>query len=606
MVPGWSPLLLSLRAAALAVLLLSPVAIGAALMLRHWQGKRRAIADLLLLSPLVLPPTVLGFLLLQLLGPNGPIGQPLQALDITIVFSWSATVISAAVVAFPLMYRSTLASLEQLDPALEAVALGLGCSPLQAFWRVTLPLIRPGLLGGLSLSFARALGEFGTTMMLAGNIPGRTQTLPLAIYSAVENGDNPQAWRLTALVLLLNGGCLALVEQLSRGRQHIPVKQATADGLAEEGWEVAPAIRHLPQPAAPPLEVAIELRRGSFDLALHWYSQTARLVVLGPSGAGKSLLLRCIAGLERPQRGRISLGERLLCDSARGIWVAPQHRRIAMVFQQHALFPHLDVAANVAFGLKQLSRDQRRSRVAKLLDVMGLQEQARQFPHQLSGGQSQRVALARALAIQPDLLLLDEPLSSQDSFRRRRLQQWIDDLQRRTGTPILLVTHAIEEAQRLGDELLVLEGGRLLRQGSPRELVADPQMLTVARLTGCENLSPLHWLGSDRWRADAWNLEFQATPPMSLAASSWIGLRAQQLRLRPRGSTRPDTALIVQTCRLSNLSHGAGQVSAYVQISDSQGGLHVDMPSWEWLELKHDFPELELVIPREVILWLQT
>jgi molybdate transport system permease protein len=477
------------------VLLLSPVAIGAALMLRHWQGKRRAIADLLLLSPLVLPPTVLGFLLLQLLGPNGPIGLPLQALDITIVFSWSATVISAAVVAFPLMYRSTLASLEQLDPALEAVALGLGCSPLQAFWRITLPLIRPGLLGGLSLSFARALGEFGTTMMLAGNIPGRTQTLPLAIYSAVENGDNSLAWRLTALVLLLNGGCLVLVEQLSRGRQHIQVEQAAVDGLAEEVWEGAPASRPLPQPAAPRLDVAIELRRGSFELALHWHSQAARLAVLGPSGAGKSLLLRCIAGLERPQNGRITLGDRLLCDSARGIWVAPQHRRIAMVFQQHALFPHLDVAANVAFGLKKRSRDDQRSQVAKLLDVMGLQEQARQFPHQLSGGQCQRVALARALAIKPDLLLLDEPLSSQDSFRRRRLQQWIDDLQRRTGTPILLVTHAIEEAQRLGDELLVLEGGRLLRQGSPQELLADPQMLTVARLTGCQNLQPLHWPG---------------------------------------------------------------------------------------------------------------
>ena len=605
----WSPLLLSLRAAALAVLLLSPVAIGAALILRHLQGKRRAIADLLLLSPLVLPPTVLGFLLLQLLGPNGPIGQPLQALDITIVFSWSATVISAAVVAFPLMYRSTLASLEQLDPALEAVALGLGCSPLQAFWRVTLPLIRPGVLGGLSLSFARALGEFGTTMMLAGNIPGRTQTLPLAIYSAVENGDNSQAWRLTALVLLLNGGCLALVEQLSRGRQHTPVKQAAADGLEEEVWEVAPASRHLPQSTAPaPLEVAIELRRGSFELALSWSSQAARLAVLGSSGAGKSMLLRCIAGLERPQHGRISLGERLLCDSARGIWVAPQHRRIAMVFQQYALFPHLDVTANVGFGLHKLSPEQRLSRVATLLKVMRLQEQARQFPHQLSGGQCQRVALARALAIQPDLLLLDEPLSSQDSFRRRRLQQWIDDLQRRTGTPILRVTHAIEEAQRLGDELLVLEGGRLLRQGSPQELVADPQLLTVARLTGCQNLSPLHWLGSDRWRAEAWNLEIQATTPMSLATNSWIGLRAHQLRLRPRGSTRADTALVVQTCQLINLSHGAGQVSAYVQISGSQGGLHVDMPSWEWQELKYDHHEheLELVIPKGEILWLQT
>ena len=231
----WSPLLLSLRAAALAVLLLSPPAIGAALQLRSWRGQRRALADLLLLSPLVLPPTVLGFLLLQLLGPQGPLGQPLQAMGISVVFSWSATVISAAVVAFPLMYRSTLAALEQLDPALEAVALGLGCSPPQVFWRVTLPLILPGLLAGFSLSFARALGEFGTTMMLAGNIPGRTQTLPLAIYSAVENGSLAEAWRLTAMVLLLNGG--GVVERRVERR----TEQQHSRGSTEDAHDDAPA-----------------------------------------------------------------------------------------------------------------------------------------------------------------------------------------------------------------------------------------------------------------------------------------------------------------------------------------------------------------------------
>lgn len=602
---GWSPLLLSLRAAALAVLLLSPPAIGAALQLRSWRGQRRAVADLLLLSPLVLPPTVLGFLLLQLLAPQGPLGQPLQALGITVVFSWSATVISAAVVAFPLMYRSTLASLEQLDPALEAVALGLGCSPLRVFWRVTLPLILPGLLAGLSLSFARALGEFGTTMMLAGNIPGRTQTLPLAIYSAVENGSLAEAWRLTAMVLLLNGGCLALVEGLNRRRAAAPLHGRPPTRPDEESWVAAQPVRPLQPPAPAGLQVSIQLQRGGFELALHWSSQAPRLAVLGPSGAGKSLLLRCIAGLERPQRCRIQLGERLLCDSDLGIWVAPQHRRIAMVFQQHALFPHLCVAANVAFGLTQLRREQRRYRVEMLLAAVGLQDQARLFPDQLSGGQCQRVALARALAVEPDLLLLDEPLNSQDSFRRRRLQQWIDALQCSTGTPILLVTHDIDEAHRLSDELLIIDGGHLLRQGPTQELFAQPQLLAVAKLTGCKNLSPIHWLGSDRCLAEAWDLVIEAAQPTSPAPANWLGLRAHHLRLCAAGSAMACPELIVHRCRLIHVSHGALQVSAYVQIGAGAIAVQVELRAWEWQELQSQGNELELVVSRKAILWLQ-
>ncbi len=565
------------------------------------------MVDLLLLSPLVLPPTVLGFLLLQLLGPQGPLGAPLEGIGISVVFNWSATVISAAVVAFPLMYRSTLASLEQLDPALEAVALGLGCSPVRAFWRVTLPLIRPGLLAGLSLSFARALGEFGTTMMLAGNIPGRTQTLPLAIYSAVENGALPQAWRLTAVVLLLNGGCLALVELLNRSRSATPAQRwSAASNVEEEMWVPAEPMCE-PQPCAiAQLHVAIQLQRGSFQLGLNWSSEAARLAVLGPSGAGKSLLLRCIAGLERPQGCRIQLGQRLLCDTDRGIWVAPQHRRIAMVFQQHALFPHLSVAANVAFGLDQLNREQRRVRVVRLLAAVGLQDQANLFPDQLSGGQCQRVALARALAVQPELLLLDEPLSSQDSFRRRRLQQWIDDLQRSSGTPILLVTHDIDEAHRLSDELLVLDGGRLVAQGETQQLFAQPGQLAVARLTGCKNLSPITWLSPQQCLASHWGLLIDVHRMAHNQQHTWIGLRANHLRLAPAGATSASQKLIVRPCRLVKVSRGALQVSAYVQIKEGATGIHVELRDWEWAELDGQRDALELVIESARILFLET
>ncbi|MEX1317534.1 MAG: molybdate ABC transporter permease subunit [Synechococcaceae cyanobacterium] len=626
-------LLLSLRAAVLAVLLLTPLALAAALLVRRWQGQRRTLADLLLLSPLVLPPTVLGFLLLQLLGPQGPLGQPLERLGISVVFSWSATVISAAVVAFPLLYRSLLASLDQLDPALEAVALGLGASPARVFRRITLPLIRPGLLAGLSLSFARALGEFGTTMMLAGNIPGRTQTLPLAIYSAVETGELPLAWRLTAVVLLLNGGCLALVELFNQpgARRRGHATHSDADGElavasalpcgASEAAQPPPVPAPVPLQEAPlelALEVALALERGDFRLALAWRSRAARLAVLGPSGAGKSVLLRAIAGLERPRRGRILLAGRRLADSERGIWVPPQRRRIAMVFQHHALFPHLTVAANVGFGLAHLSREQRRARVEGMLAAVGLSRHAGHWPHQLSGGQCQRVALARALVVRPDLLLLDEPLSAQDSFRRRRLQQWIADLQQSTGTPMLLVTHDIDEAHRLSDELLVIDGGRLLAHGPTRELFRQPRNLAVARLTGCKNLSPIVRQAPGQALATRWGLAIDLPEQDGAGQASWLGLRANHLRLRPATGSGGSGDPIVRPCRLTRLSEGGLQVSAYVLVDGASNStplqgpektpvetIQVELRAWEWQELRHHHGGLELVIPREALLLLQ-
>ncbi len=203
-----SPLVLSLRSAGLATLVVAPLGVWAAERLRHWHGPRRTAADLLLLSPLVLPPTVVGLILLQLLSRSGPLGSILHSVGIDIVFSWPATVISAAVVAFPLMYRSALASLDQIDASLPHVARSLGASEWRVLRRITLPLAMPGLVAGVSLSFARALGEFGTTLMLAGNIPGQTQTLPLAIFAAVDAGDLGKAWIWTGLVLLINGGLL--------------------------------------------------------------------------------------------------------------------------------------------------------------------------------------------------------------------------------------------------------------------------------------------------------------------------------------------------------------------------------------------------------------
>jgi molybdate transport system permease protein len=176
-------------------------------------GKRGQVMDSLFIIPLVLPPTVVGYLLLLLLGRTDPLGRALQHWGFNVLFSWPATVMAATVVAFPLMYLATRGAMEQVNPSFLQAARTLGASEWAVFWRVMLPLAWPGVLAGLALAFARALGEFGATLMIAGNIPGRTQTLPLAIFFAAEAGQMRQA---LAWVLITLGISAVAITALNR------------------------------------------------------------------------------------------------------------------------------------------------------------------------------------------------------------------------------------------------------------------------------------------------------------------------------------------------------------------------------------------------------
>ncbi len=185
----WSPLRISLATSVTATVITLFLGLAAAAWREGRKGPAMALVDGVFLLPLVLPPTVVGFLLLLLFGRNGPLGKLFLEFGATVVFSWPATVIAAVVVAFPLMYLTARAALEQVEPSLLQAARTLGASEWRVFREVALPLAWPGVLAGTILSFARALGEFGATLMLAGNIPGRTETIPIAIYFAVEAND---------------------------------------------------------------------------------------------------------------------------------------------------------------------------------------------------------------------------------------------------------------------------------------------------------------------------------------------------------------------------------------------------------------------------------
>ena len=206
-----SPLLISLRTVIVATVITFFLGIAAARWMAHYNGKFKNLIDGLFISPLVLPPTVVGLGLLLFFGKQGPLGPILSLLNTSIVFSWPATVISATVMSFPLMYMTTLGAFEQVDSHIEDAARTLGASEWRVFWTVTMPLAWSGVAAATVLSLARCLGEFGATLMLAGNIPGKTATIPIAIYFSIQAGDLNQALVLVGIVLAIALGALAAV-----------------------------------------------------------------------------------------------------------------------------------------------------------------------------------------------------------------------------------------------------------------------------------------------------------------------------------------------------------------------------------------------------------
>ena len=212
-------------------------------------------------------------------------------------------------------------------------------------------------------------------------------------------------------------------------------------------------------------------------------------VLFGPSGAGKTTLLRCVAGLEQPETGSlVAFGDEVWCDDGRH--VPARSRRVGLLFQDHALFPHLDVDANVAYGLRGVPRSQRGARVSEALATAGAEHLAGRRVEELSGGEAQRVALARALAPRPRLLLLDEPLSALDTPTRSRLRVDLREVLVRSGTPTLLVSHDRTEVLTLADRVAVVVGGRVLQVGSPAAVFGRPADAAVAHVVGVETAAP--------------------------------------------------------------------------------------------------------------------
>jgi molybdate transport system ATP-binding protein len=246
------------------------------------------------------------------------------------------------------------------------------------------------------------------------------------------------------------------------------------------------------EPISSELEVRIRKRyqnpEGTFNLNVHFRALAGFTVLFGPSGAGKTTLLDCIAGLTPADEGRIAVGGEDLYDSEKNADVAAWRRRIAYVHQDLALFPHLTAEENVAYGLRTLRASERKSRSHEMLALFSIAHLRDRRPAQISGGERQRVALARALVTEPRALLLDEPLAALDLPTKSHLVADLRKWNQRHRIPILFVTHSGEEVFALGNEVIVLDGGRIVAQGQPHEVMRAPRLETVAHLAGFENI----------------------------------------------------------------------------------------------------------------------
>ncbi|RJO60490.1 MAG: ABC transporter ATP-binding protein [Dehalococcoidia bacterium] len=324
------------------------------------------------------------------------------------------------------------------------------------------------------------------------------------------------------------------------------------------------------------LKARIKRALPGFELDVDFCLNRELLAVLGPSGSGKTMTLQCIAGLTRPDEGRIELNGKVLFDSAEGINLAPQKRRVGFVFQNYALFPHMTVSENVAYSIRHLPASEISEKVGRLLNIMNVSPLAGRYPRQLSAGQQQRVAIARALAPDPEVLLLDEPFSALDSQLKERLELELLALQREYRGSMLLVTHDLAEGYKLGSQIAIYQAGRIAQCDTKQKVFAQPVNRTVARLTGVRNLMdgavariepPYLWV-----HVTAWNTGLKALAGedshLTLGQKVAVGIRPEYVDLR-----RSDGENVFSS-RILQVVEGISSVTYRLHVDSDQQAKH--------------------------------
>ena len=319
----------------------------------------------------------------------------------------------------------------------------------------------------------------------------------------------------------------------------------------------------------------IEKTLGDFRLKVKLEAGDEVLALLGASGCGKSMTLKCIAGIVRPDRGRIEVDGRVLFDSEKHIDLSPQQRRTGLMFQNYALFPNMTVLQNIRAGARREKDSAAKERkIQEIMDSFGLAELSAHYPWQLSGGQQQRTALARLLVSGPDILLLDEPFSALDSHLRFRLERELAEVIRDFGRTVILVSHDRDEVFRLSDKIAVMSEGGIETFGEKTAVFARPSTRSAAILTGCKNISPIKKLGRRRLLALDWGMELETAE--DIGDARYLGIRMHDLCFGPG-----ENAFL---CRLvSETENPFSYTLMFVKGESSPVGLETDKSTWESL-----------------------
>lgn len=276
------------------------------------------------------------------------------------------------------------------------------------------------------------------------------------------------------------------------------------------------------------LYVDIEKQLGSFHLKVKLEAADETLALLGASGCGKSLTLKCIAGIQTPDKGKIVVDDVVLFDSEKKVNLSPQQRQTGLMFQNYALFPNMTVLQNIRTGAnRETDRKKREAAVTDLLESFGLTELKNRLPHQLSGGQQQRVALARILVSNPRILLLDEPFSALDSHLRFKLEREVRQVIREFGKSVVLVSHDRDEVFRMSDSIAIMDSGRIEAIGTKADVFHNPLTRKGAMLTGCKNISAIKILESGQIWATDWDLALEV--PQTAEGVSAVGIRMHDI-----------------------------------------------------------------------------
>lgn len=299
------------------------------------------------------------------------------------------------------------------------------------------------------------------------------------------------------------------------------------------------------------LEVTMTKRLNTFTLDVAFTVEQGPLALLGASGSGKSMTLKCIAGLERPDKGRIVLGNRVLFDSERGIDLPPQARRVGYLFQQGALFPNMTVAENLTIAMRCPAKE-KLARLASLVQRFQIAGLEHSRPQALSGGQQQRAALARLIASEPDLLLLDEPFSALDDYLAWQLEEELRAVLKNADSRAILVTHDRGEAYRLARRIAVIERGQLDAVADREALFAAPGTRASTLLTGCKNVSAAKKIGAQKLHAVDWNLDLE-TKDIVPDDIRYVAIRAHYLKPAWNEDTAPNTFTFPVRERIENV-----------------------------------------------------